>query len=227
MVYAIIVAAGEGKRAGFEIPKQFVKLNNKTILRISAEKFQQSKLIDKFLVVSHRNYVDLTEKEVKIFSKFENVVIGDSSRQESVYNALLYLSKKDNKPDLVCIHDAVRPFVDIKKIDESIYEAKDIGGAVLAEMAENTVSQVNNGRILKTLERSQIYLHHTPQTFDFAKLLKAYQNVEKILSSFTDDASIFIHAGYETSIVEDHKNNIKLTKKKDFELARCFFELNP
>ncbi|RLL89773.1 hypothetical protein CN13_03880 [Petrotoga sp. HKA.pet.4.5] len=226
MVYAIIVAAGEGKRAGFEIPKQFVKLNNKTILRMSAEKFQNSTSIDKFLVVSHRNYVDLTEKEVKIFSKFENVVIGGSSRQESVYNALLYLSKKDNKPDLVCVHDAVRPFVDIKKIDESIYKAKEIGGAVLAEMAENTVSQVNNGRILKTLERSQIYLHHTPQTFDFAKLLKAYQNAEKILSSFTDDASIFIHAGYETAIVEDYKNNIKLTKKEDFELAKCIFELN-
>ncbi|MDY6894931.1 MAG: IspD/TarI family cytidylyltransferase, partial [Thermotogota bacterium] len=153
-------------------------------------------------------------------------VIGGSTRQESVYNALLYLNKMDNKPDFVCIHDAVRPFVDINKIDESIYKAKEIGGAVLAEMAENTVSQVNNGRILKTLERSQIYLHHTPQTFDFTKLLKAYQKAEKILSSFTDDASIFIHAGYETAIVEDYKNNIKLTKKEDFELARCFFELN-
>jgi 2-C-methyl-D-erythritol 4-phosphate cytidylyltransferase len=224
MVYAIIVAAGEGKRAGFEIPKQFVKLNNKTILKMSSEKFQNSTSIDKFLVVSHRNYVDLTEKEVKIFSKFENVVIGGSSRQESVYNALLYLNKMDNKPDFVCIHDAVRPFVDINKIDESIYKAKEIGGAVLAEKAENTVSQVNNGLILRILERSQIYLHHTPQTFDFTKLLKAYQNVEKILSSFTDDASIFIHAGYETAIVEDYKNNIKLTKKEDFELARCIFK---
>jgi 2-C-methyl-D-erythritol 4-phosphate cytidylyltransferase len=224
MVYAIIVAAGEGKRAGFEIPKQFVKLKNKTVLRMSAEKFQHSKLIDKFFVVSHRNYVDLTEKEVRIFSKFENVVIGGSTRQQSVYNALLYLNKMDNKPDFVCIHDAVRPFVDIKKIDESIYKAKEIGGAVLAEMAENTVSQVNNGRILKTLERSQIYLHHTPQTFDFAKLLKAYQNSEKFLSSFTDDASIFIHAGYEAAIVEDYKNNIKLTKKEDFELAGCMFK---
>jgi 2-C-methyl-D-erythritol 4-phosphate cytidylyltransferase len=224
MVYAIIVAAGEGKRAGFEIPKQFVKLKNKTVLRMSAEKFQHSKLIDKFFVVSHRNYVDLTEKEVRIFSKFENVVIGGSTRQESVYNALLYLNEMDNKPDFVCIHDAVRPFVDINKIDESIYKAKEIGGAVLAEMAENTVSQVNNGRILKTLERSQIYLHHTPQTFDFAKLLKAYQNSEKFLSSFTDDASIFIHAGYEAAIVEDYKNNIKLTKKEDFELAGCMFK---
>lgn len=226
MVYAIIVAAGEGKRAGFEIPKQFVKLNNKTILRMSAEKFQNSKLIDKFFVVSHRNYVDITEKEVKTFSKFENVVIGGSNRQESVYNALMYLGKKENKPDFVCIHDAVRPFVDTNKIDESIYKAKEIGGAVLAEMAENTISQVNNGRIVKTLERSQIYLHHTPQTFDFNKLLKAYQKAEKILSSFTDDASIFIHAGYETAIVEDYKNNIKLTKKEDFELAKCIFELN-
>jgi len=226
MVYAIIVAAGEGKRAGFEIPKQFVKLKSKTILRMSAEKFQNSELIDKFLVVSHRNYREMTEKEVKSLSKFENVVIGGNSRQESVYNALLYLNKMDNKPDFVCIHDAARPFVDIKKIDESIYKAKEIGGAVLAEKAENTVSKVDNGRIVKTLERSQIYLHHTPQTFDFAKLLKAYKNVEKILSSFTDDASIFIHAGYEAAIVDDYKNNIKLTRKEDFDLAKCIFELN-
>lgn len=222
MIYAIIVAGGVGNRAGFNLPKQFVRLNGKTILKMTVEKFQNSELIDKFIIVSHKDFFKQTEEEVREFSKFEKIIVGGESRQKSVFNGLLYLAKKNKRPKIVCIHDAVRPFVEIRKIDECINKAKETGGAILAEKAENTVSQVSNQNIEKIFKRSQIFLHHTPQSFDFEKLLESYQKAKTLLSSFTDDASIFLYAGFQVTIVEDYKNNIKLTTKSDFEWAESF-----
>jgi|SRR5690606_29882540 len=225
MVWAIIVAGGEGKRAGYNVPKQFQKINNKSVLRLTAEKFQNSSSIDKFIVVSHKNYFEESLKEVQDLSKFISVVMGGSSRQQSVNNGLKFLRETKNKISHVAIHDAVRPFVNIDKISECVEKAKRKGAAILAQKATYTMSKVQNMNIKSVLNRDEIYLHNTPQVFDFLKLLFAYSQVENMLDSFTDDASIYHYCGFNIYIVEDDKNNIKLTTKEDFLLAEYLLKL--
>ncbi|MFY9126271.1 MAG: 2-C-methyl-D-erythritol 4-phosphate cytidylyltransferase, partial [Defluviitoga tunisiensis] len=82
-----------------------------------------------------------------------------------------------------------------------------------------------NMNIKSVLNRDEIYLHNTPQVFDFLKLLFAYSQVENMLDSFTDDASIYHYCGFNIYIVEDDKNNIKLTTKEDFLLAEYLLKL--
>ncbi|PNR94453.1 2-C-methyl-D-erythritol 4-phosphate cytidylyltransferase [Petrotoga sp. 9PWA.NaAc.5.4] len=224
MVYAIIVAAGEGKRAGYEIPKQFQKLNNKTVLQLTAEKLQNSNEIDKFIVVTHKDYLQESKMEVSHLNKCSTILIGDKSRQESVFVGLNYLNNLPIKPNFVAIHDAVRPFTDKKKIQEVVDKAKNLGGAILAEKAQYTMSIAKESKLFKMLDRNNIYLHHTPQVFDFEKLFYAYKEVENKLEYFTDDASIYVSAGFEVYIVEDYKTNIKLTTKNDFEIAQCLIK---
>jgi 2-C-methyl-D-erythritol 4-phosphate cytidylyltransferase len=225
MVCAIIVAGGEGKRAGYNIPKQFQKINGKSVLRLTAEKIQNSPVIDKFIVISHKNYCEETQHEVQDLNKFISVVIGGNSRQQSVYNGLKFLRELKYKISYVAIHDAVRPFVNIDKISECVKMAKEKGAAILAEKATYTMSKVQNMNIKSLLNREEIYLHNTPQVFDFFKLLFAYSQVENRLDAFTDDASVYYYCGFKVYIVEDDKNNIKLTTSEDFILAEYLFKL--
>ncbi|HOB15517.1 MAG TPA: 2-C-methyl-D-erythritol 4-phosphate cytidylyltransferase [Defluviitoga sp.] len=219
MVCAIIVAGGEGKRAGYEIPKQFQKINGKSVLRITAEKFQNSCSIDKFIVIAHKSFFEETIEQVHDFDKLLSVVEGGDCRQQSVYNGLKFLKELKIGVTHVAIHDAVRPFVKIEKISECVAKAKEKGGAILAQKAEHSMSKVQNFKIKSLLNREEIYLHNTPQVFDFSKLLFAYSQVKDKLSDFTDDASIYYHCGFSIYIVEDDKNNIKLTTREDFLLA--------
>lgn len=222
MNIGIIVAAGKGKRTNLTYPKQFYQILNKSLLRITLEKYEYSQLIDKIIVVANEQYVDKTKKECYNINKFDNIVIGGNSRQESVFNALKYIYDKYgfDKISTVSIHDAARPFVSVKKIDESIKIALECGSAILALPEKNSVSHASENIINKILDRNEIYIHQTPQTFDFQKLYKAYTNFENELKNFTDDASIFHKAGNFVRIISGEEYNIKITTEFDIKFAK-------
>ncbi|GAB6188907.1 2-C-methyl-D-erythritol 4-phosphate cytidylyltransferase [Marinitoga arctica] len=221
MNIGIIVAAGKGERTKLSYPKQFYQILDKSLLRIALEKYEYSKMIHKIIVVANEKFMEETKYECYGINKVYDIIKGGDSRQESVYNALKYLYNIFSfDVSIVSIHDAARPFISVSKIDESVKAAQKYGSAILALPEKNSVSYVVENVINKILDRNEIYLHQTPQTFDFQKLYKAYTNFENELKSFTDDASIFHKAGNFVRIIPGEEYNIKITTEFDLKFAK-------
>ncbi|SHE44584.1 2-C-methyl-D-erythritol 4-phosphate cytidylyltransferase [Marinitoga hydrogenitolerans DSM 16785] len=221
MNIGIIVAAGKGERTKLSYPKQFYQILGKSLLRIALEKYEYSELINKIVVVANEEFMEETKKECYNLNKVYGIIKGGESRQESVYNALKNIYNNFGFDVLfVSIHDAARPFVSIDKINEGIEIAKKYGSAILALPEKNSVSHVVGDVIDKILDRNEIFLHQTPQTFDFHKLYKAYTNFENELKSFTDDASIFHKAGNFVRIISGEEYNVKITTEFDLKFAK-------
>ncbi|MDN5343682.1 MULTISPECIES: IspD/TarI family cytidylyltransferase [Oceanotoga] len=214
MNYAIIVSGGIGKRSGLNIPKQFYKIRNKTILETTIEKFENSN-IDKILIVSNIDYINKTKEITKKFKKVNTVIAGGNSRAESVFEGLKYLQNKNI--DIICIHDVVRPFIQSEDINKYLIESKNHDAIIPAIQEIDTISLTDsNGNIIKFLERSKVFRHLTPQFFNYEKLFISYKKNIKNIKKFTDDASIYFEEYKNIKIIPGNKENIKLTNPEDF-----------
>ncbi|UYP00208.1 2-C-methyl-D-erythritol 4-phosphate cytidylyltransferase [Oceanotoga sp. DSM 15011] len=214
MNYAIIVSGGIGKRSGLNIPKQFYKIRNKTILETTIEKFENSN-IDKILIVSNIDYINKTKEITKKFKKVNTVIAGGNSRAESVFEGLNYLQNKNI--DIICVHDVVRPFIQSEDINKYLIESKNHDAIIPAIQEIDTISLTDsNGNIIKFLERSKVFRHLTPQFFNYEKLFISYKKNIKNIKKFTDDASIYFEEYKNIKIIPGNKENIKLTNPEDF-----------
>ncbi|MCX8009677.1 MAG: 2-C-methyl-D-erythritol 4-phosphate cytidylyltransferase, partial [Ignavibacteria bacterium] len=135
-VIAIITAAGVGKRMHSSTPKQFLKINGKEILVYTLESFQNANSIEEIIITASKEYLNKIKLLVKKYDlrKVKKIVEGGAIRQISVYNALSSIEAKND--DLICVHDAVRPFITIKQIDEIISFAKIKKSVIAAEKAK-------------------------------------------------------------------------------------------
>jgi 2-C-methyl-D-erythritol 4-phosphate cytidylyltransferase len=232
-VVAIIPAAGLGTRMG-KTPaptehsgmsrKQFMLLDGDPIAIHTIRKFVASRKVDSILVAmraedmgSFRERLD-TEK----FSKPVQLVEGGRNRQESVGNCLAQISETD--AELVTVHDAVRPFVTVGQIEESIEQAGRDGAVILAIPPVDTIKQVSRTVIHSTLSRERIVLAQTPQVFRTALLKRAFAQAEQDGFTGTDEASLVEHLGEDVHVVMGSDRNIKITRPSDMALARLFFE---
>ena len=222
MNVAIIPAAGSGKRLGSEIPKQFLPLAGVPIIFHTINRFSQCKDIDVIIVA-------LAEEEIPSFgdqtSNFQinktlHLVPGGKERSDSIKNALNACAALN--PDIVVVHDAVRPFVSIAQISAVIARAKETGAAILALPSTDTLKEVNVGFITKTLDRKTIFRAQTPQAFRYELLLRANEQarMDNVPSEFmTDDSLLIERLGIPIAIVEGSANNIKITTPEDLKLA--------
>ena len=121
-----------------------------------------------------------------------------------------------NSTKLVCIHDAARPFVTENLINKSVSLCKSADGAVIACPSVDTVKLNDNGFIRKTLDRNDIWLAQTPQTFKKEKLIKAINNADNIGLIATDESVMMEEMGYSIKLVKGDKNNFKITTMHDW-----------
>jgi 2-C-methyl-D-erythritol 4-phosphate cytidylyltransferase len=153
------------------------------------------------------------------------VVEGGDSRQQSVANALATLSPDT---DLVAVHDAVRPFIDLDTIHNVFDEAAATGAAIVGVVPVDTVKQVSratgHARIRGTLQRDKLVLAQTPQVFRYELIARAFETAR--LDGFvgTDESSLVERLDVEVSVVLGSDRNIKITKLGDMELARLFLQ---
>lgn len=215
----IIPAGGSGNRLKVYLEgksKQFVKINNKSVLEIVIEKFFKFIKIRK-LIVSLPLW-NFYENKNYYLSKFPSIEItkGGITRQESIYNALKSLQYNDGK---VIIHDAVRPFFTEGELFKLLKKADECGNAILAVKSRDTVKTITKNNI-KTLDRDNIWLVQTPQIFDLELLLKVYRKSIKEDFLGTDDSMLLEHFGYKTFIVEGGYQNFKITNSFDFKIAQ-------
>ena len=124
---------------------------------------------------------------------------------------------------MICIHDAARPFITTKIIEECIISAKNSDGAVVAIPSTSTVKYSKNNIIEKTINRDNVWLAQTPQVFWRDKLLKAYDNLDKT-DILTDESVLMEKMGYKISLVLGDKANFKITTLEDWKRAESYLQ---
>ena len=216
---AIIVAAGKSIRLKDRLPKQFLEIANKPILAHTVEKFERCDLVDEILMVVPEDYLGYCSTEVVDrfdFRKIKMIISGGEERQDSVYDGLLAIP---NNTSIVLVHDGVRPFVSVSKIEESINLCKEYKAVILALPVKETIKRVEDDYVVTTLNREKIWTVQTPQTFDYKLLLDAYQKAKEDGFVGTDDSSLVEKIGVKIRVLEGEENNIKITTKEDLILA--------
>lgn len=216
-VYAIIPAGGSGKRIGGNKPKQFMTFNGRELIAYTINIFNKCKKVDEIIVAVQPEYIELIEK-IKYnfgFDKLTKIVEGGKERQDSVFNALISL--KADKKDFVLVHDAARPLLPQKVLDNAIDTAIKKGNAVVAIKAKDTLV---NGReiIFNYINRGEISYIQTPQVFKYTMLLKAMQKARDESFLGTDESMLVTRMGEIVNLVEGSSLNFKVTTESDIEL---------
>ena len=224
-IYVIMVAGGSGARMGADIPKQFLDLGGRPILRRSIELMTTALPSAKIITVLPKEYVSYWEDYClkSNFSVPQMVVKGGITRFHSVKNALAKV------PDgaIVAVHDAVRPLVSAQLVQELVRQAAETGSAIPVVPAVDTLRVLKNddGRLSsspETLDRSRIYAVQTPQVFHSEILSKAYE--QAFDTAFTDDASVVERNKIPLSYVLGERFNIKITTAEDLFLAKAIIQ---
>tara|TARA_Y100000022_G_scaffold149499_1_gene131238 strand:- start:1100 stop:2257 length:1158 start_codon:yes stop_codon:yes gene_type:complete len=216
-VIALIVSGGEGKRFDKNLPKQFFRINNKSILEQCVKKFVDSNLFYKIVVVCNREFIKESKKTLQKYRI--SFVNGGESRQESVYNGLKSI-KKDS-PNKIMIHDAVRPFFSINLIKEIVKKLK-TNESVIPTLKIYDSIRLFKKKEYKNLSRENIKLIQTPQGFDFKKIYDAHKIFKNEIH--TDDSLLFYKNGNKIKTIPGEIMNIKVTKKKEFQDLKKIYE---
>jgi 2-C-methyl-D-erythritol 4-phosphate cytidylyltransferase / 2-C-methyl-D-erythritol 2,4-cyclodiphosphate synthase len=219
-VAAIVVAAGQGLRAGGELPKQFRRIAGETLLEHALSAFVKAPDVAFVQPVIRQNDLALVRTLTSSMNVLEPVA-GGATRQASVRAGLEALSSR--APDIVLVHDAARPFASADLIARAIDAATKTGAAIPALPVTDTVKRINDAGIIEaTLDRNSIRLVQTPQAFAFPALLEAHRRaVAQGRDDFTDDAALAEWAGMTVSVFAGEPGNIKFTTPEDFARAEA------
>ncbi len=222
MVYAAVLAGGSGLRMGGNMPKQFLSVGDRPIIIRSIEAFLASGSVDKIFVAVSSDFLDYTGELIEkyIGDVGISVVVGGKNRNETLLNVLRSIHNISDD-DVILTHDAVRPFIDKRIIDENISAVREYGACNTVIPAVDTILRSSDGKFIESVPvRSEIFHAQTPQSFSVKKILSLYENLsDEELETFTDSCSVFLSAGERVFLVTGDRNNIKLTYPEDMERA--------
>ncbi|MDP3898622.1 MAG: bifunctional 2-C-methyl-D-erythritol 4-phosphate cytidylyltransferase/2-C-methyl-D-erythritol 2,4-cyclodiphosphate synthase [Mesorhizobium sp.] len=215
----VIVAAGRGERAGLaDGPKQYRRIGGKAVIAHTLDVFLAHPDVDRIVVAIHPDDDDLFSRAFPSGSTRVTTVHGGPTRQDSTRIALQAL--RAGAPDIVLIHDAVRPFVDAATIDRTIAAVGPRQAALPALPVAETLKRGEDGTVAETVDRAGLYGAQTPQGFPFWPILAAHEKAFTLgKTDYTDDASIAERAGMVVKIVEGSPDNVKLTWARDILMA--------
>jgi 2-C-methyl-D-erythritol 4-phosphate cytidylyltransferase len=222
MDYIIIVAGGKGLRMGSDIPKQFLPIGGKPVLMRTLERFREYSAELQIILVlpeAQQEYWHQLCKEYHFDVEY-TLANGGQTRFHSVQNGLAKVP--DDAQGVVGVHDGVRPFPSIEVI-KNCYETARTKKAVIPVIPVVETVRHLEGEKSVTVPRGDYRLVQTPQTFDI-QLLKA-ANRQPYNDGFTDDASVVESYGYEITLVEGNRENIKITTPYDLKIAEVI--INP
>ena len=221
MNIAIIAAAGAGSRMASDRPKQFLLLAGTPVIFHTLKVFEQCDSIDEVIVVlpaaESAGFLSLAGKFG--VRKLARVVPGGATRADSVKRGLMAI--RAATAEIVAVHDGVRPFVTVEEIDATVAAAKVDGAAILVAPVTDTIKQVNDEAIIKTLDRDVLRRALTPQCFRYELLREAYQQADVNDPSLTDESALVEQLGKRVSIVEGSARNIKITTAEDLAIAKA------
>lgn len=212
---AVIVAGGSGSRMNSMIPKQFLSLNNKPVLWHSVNAFAGTCHDMELIIVLPENHMEEGKNILHEFAATHTLhfVKGGKTRFHSVKNGLNMVKEKA----IIFVHDAVRCLITKDLIEKCYRQALADGSAIPAIAATDSIRFINeNGKNI-VLNRKNVRIIQTPQTFQSAILLPAFQQEYK--ENFTDEASVVESTGKNISLIEGENENIKITRPIDLIVA--------
>jgi len=222
MNVAIVVAAGKGTRLGGNRPKQFLELDGIPIIIHTLRQFERSREIDEVVAVLPAEETAGFQSLAQQFGlrKLSRVIAGGETRAQSVQRGLASI----HEAQIVAVHDGVRPFVTPEEVDQVVAAARTRGAAILVAAVADTIKEINDGRVVRTLARSQLRRALTPQCFRFDILRRGYDQlaeVEREGIEVTDDSLLVERLGVEIVAVEGSARNIKITREEDLVLGEA------
>lgn len=218
--WVIIPAAGIGKRMGSDVPKQYLKLGEKTVLEHTISRFQEIPQIKGIVVCIAPD--DLFFNQLSISKKIM-ITNGGKERSDSVLNGLNYLEQHAKENDWILVHDAARPCVRKSDIEKLMFELQnhEIGG-LLAVPVRDTMKRAKNQHVEMTINRENLWHALTPQMFRFKLLKTALETALEKQQIITDEAQAIEFLGLSPMLIEGHADNIKITHPNDLKLAHLF-----
>ena len=229
MNYVILLAGGFGKRMGADIPKQFIKIEGKPIIVYSIENFQRNDQIKKIVVVCVKEWIDYVKELVKEYSltKVEWIIEGGSTGHDSIKNGVFFLKDKVNPDDFIIIHDAVRPILPQKAIDEVLRVAHEKGNASSSIVCHPPIVYTEDGQSGVTdIDREHVMLTASPQAYKYSLVSRCYEKAEvENKNNFTFTSSLLIHYGERVYFAKGTTSNIKVTKKEDIALFEALLNI--
>ena len=208
----IIPAGGISSRFG-NTNKLLEKINGKEVIKYTVDAFDKSN-IDEIIICANKLIISELKRIFKDYLKVK-IIEGGETRQESVYNGL-----KVCKCDYVLIHDGARPIVSVDLINQTIELVKEKKALTVATKTIDTIKEVKDGKIIKTIDRSKLYNTQTPQAFEYNLIKSAHERF--IGRNFTDDAGLLEELGYDVYILAGSYTNIKITTQNDLEIAKIY-----
>lgn len=216
---AVIAAGGTGTRMNSGIPKQFLEIAGKPILLHTVEHMSSVGEIDRIIIALPPEHISVAEEILARHPIRPEVrcVSGGANRQESVHNGVSQLVPD---PDVIMVHDAVRPLCDRDLIMRVLDTAWEKGAAIPGLPATETIQRVSRtGRVLATPPREELYAIQTPQAFHAGILKSALEKASREGFLGTDESSVVRWAGHPVTVVPGSPENIKITRPLDLELA--------
>lgn len=228
MIYAEILAGGKGTRMGnTEMPKQFLMLGSKPIIIHTIEQFIMSSRFSKVIVACPKDYVpytrDLLDKYIP--NHGVEVIEGGTTRNETIMNGCRFIEETYglNDDDVIVTHDAVRPFITPRIIDDNIDAVKECDAVDTVVPATDTIVESKDGEYISSIpNRAYLNQGQTPQSFNIKKLMKIYGDLtDEEKDILTDACKIFTIKKKKVKIVQGETYNIKITDIHDLKIANA------
>lgn len=222
--YAIILASGNGKRFGANIPKQFVQIAGKTILEHTIEVFEKSAQINEIIIVITPEYKATAAKILakNNYIKVSKLIDGGKIRKESSFIGINSIEEKEAN---VLIHDCARPFLTQKIISDCIEALEKYNAVVPAIPTSDTIYEIEENNIINNVPNREILRNaQTPQCFKLSVIKKAHE-LSKNDTNFTDDCTLVVkHNLAKVFVVNGDTKNIKITYPNDIIIAEIILK---
>ena len=222
---AIVLAAGSGKRMNSQVHKQYLIIQDRPVLYYSLKAFEDS-AVDEIVLVVGKGEEKFCRKEIVDkygISKVKAIVEGGKERYHSVFEGL----KQTSDADYVLIHDGARPFVNQDIIRRCMQEVQKYQACVVGMPVKDTIKIADEeGYAKQTPDRKNVWMIQTPQTFSYALIYEAYEEMLKIEdTAITDDAMVLERIkGKKSKLIEGSYRNIKITTPEDLLIANVYLQ---
>lgn len=230
MIFGAILAGGIGSRMhSADMPKQFLPLGNKPVIIHTLEKFLTYSHFDCIYIGVHRDWIgymnDLVERYMPAQKDRIAIIAGGSGRNETIFNIIDHIEAQFGSSDenIIVTHDAVRPFVTLRMIEENVEAAKQYGAVDTVVPAVDTIVVSENGKTIHSIpQRDAMYQGQTPQSFKISILKKLFYSLstdEKTI--LTDACKICVVRDYPVHLVLGAVTNLKITTPGDYKIAQA------
>ena len=222
---AIVLAAGSGKRMNSKVHKQYLIIQDRPVLYYSLKAFEDS-AVDEIVLVVGKGEEKFCRKEIVDkygISKVKAIVEGGKERYHSVFEGL----KQTSDADYVLIHDGARPFVNQDIIRRCMQEVQKYQACVVGMPVNDTIKIADEeGYAKQTPDRKNVWMIQTPQTFSYALIYEAYEEMLKTEdTAITDDAMVLERIkGKKSKLIEGSYRNIKITTPEDLLIANVYLQ---